>query len=675
MAGFIEVDVPGYDEPIEFPDSMSDADIEAAIKLNFSGTSPSVDENELQSLGFLDQQKQDLKNIAGGGEAALHGAKRFVAGVGQLISPAIDALNPALKEATGRSTGDALKEYMQGRESDFQGKYGDSFPHKATAFATEMIPAFMGGAGIKAAQAPKFLMDMVKGATPLARGLTSAGGIFGKNAALAGAYAPIGYDESFENTGLSGGAQKAIDAAPIGGAVGAGIAGLTRLPQLPAKMLASQGGLTSSQAKDILPKLKGLSTGLGDAIEAPGIKSFEDAWLTKVPFAGVKKQQYDTGKVLEKEGEDILNRLAPSYNTDEGTVNVGNILKNSLNDMDKAVNKQKRVLYSEVDKIAEKSGINIEPDNYKKAASDILDDLKNSRQFGSLENSEKSNLESFLKSIFLKKGGRLKSANLKISDLNESKMKESMVGNKFLAGAYSRLAKGLKSDLERTVEKSGNKELKSSYDKAQKYYSENVAPFNEPEIAKFTRKNADSDTLVDYFLKSGKQDRVNLLDKLTSKLSGEEKNLLGREYLNSAMSVNKNNQVYLDPKKMVRMYNKLGSKTKNALFSDKDFKKAMEKYSVRVNKNPSATEALQVVPTGFSVPEYAGMSGLIGSLLTGNLPAAASIVGTGAAANKLSKYLRSDSARDLYLKALQPMGTPGAISGGLTGIGSVGASQ
>ncbi len=695
---YIVREIPGFGEA-EFPAQMSEEQIQEAIATHPSQQKQSmIPEGALdipKEPGFNDYVDQATQGLMDTGDSIKHGLSRFGAGVGQFVYPGIDKI--AGTNLTGR-----LQDEMKGNEANFEQRFGNSTPHQALALASEIAPSFIGGAGIKAAEAPMLIQQAFKNAPGAIKGLANAAGIFGKNAGLSAAYAPIAYDKSFERTGLTGGIEKAKDAALIGGLVGTGVAGLSRAPQVPGKLLSMFGGGNKNigEVTKNIEDLRGIGAGLGDVVGSPALKGFQESALGNIPFSGAQGNYIKVHEQLQNEGKDLLKKIAPEYKG-----NAGAVIKDSLIKSYDDANIIKRKMYNDVDATAKKEGVKVYGEHYLEQAQAIKKEIKSSEEFGKLENSEKKAFEDFLEDITNKKSvtptialpkgvnskdydeyyaklssdkqkkvGQVKSANLKISDLNESASDAYVNGKKFISGAYARLASALKKDLVSAIDSSGSKTLKNRYDEAQKYYSENVAPFDEGEIARFVRKDADSDTLVNYFLKSGKDDRINLLNKLTSKISPQEKNMLTREYLGQSIDFEKN----VSSTTLANLYKNLNDKTRDELFSDPKIRKEVERYVARVTKNPEAANPMYNPKTGHRGIRDDYIRKLYAAALSafaGGPAGIAGLAGGGAGLYGLNKFLNSQKARDVYLKGLKPFEKPGAMTSGIAGALGVNAGS
>ena len=111
--------------------------------------------------------------------------------------------------------------------------------------------------------------------------------------------------------------------------------------------------------------------------------------------------------------------------------------------------------------------------------------------------------------------------------------------------------------------------------------------FEDKDIVKFIRQGGDTDTLTNTFIKTSKtSDRANLLSRLTTKLSPQDRDLLSYSYFSKALKDGE-----LNPQTFKTLYKSLGDRQKQALLSD-DMIKKMSDYSKLVQKN---TEPLNIM--------------------------------------------------------------------------------
>lgn len=624
------VNIPGVGD-VDFPDSMSNEDIENAIKTKIlKNYAPKAASTKLSAY---------QKYLAPTVDASVEGLERAGAGIGQLVYPGIDKLAGTNLEKTMEASRNA-------NAQAFNQKYQNDPYTRGMADIAEIAPSFIGGAGIEAASGtlPEILL---------------------KNAAIGGATGAINYDPTGKNIGAIGAVNKAIPGAIYGGALGSAVSGFANAPNIVRKALSGLGSISPDELKTINSALGKTGASLGDVIDSASLKHLQENILPVVPFAGVEKTQIKRAKELINEGDNLVNSLK----VDKYADNPGAHIKDVLMKNSRLTSNESKDLYNKVDEIAQSKGIKISGNNYQKAAQSILNELNNDFT-PDLEDSDISNLRSQLSKIVSKdKNGQIKNANIAKSILNDKAAKNFSFQNDYLGGAYSRLANGLDEDIKNSINRSNDNELMDAYKTAQEHYKNNVVPFQDRDIAKFVRENADSDTIINHFLRTN-TDRSNLLNKLLNKTSGDEKNAIAHSFLKKAYIQKANNiKQELSPAQLVNIYNRLGDRTKKSLF-DKNFRDKMRNYSIKVKKNMPSLDVMSNPKTGYRNLDY--MKGSLGTFLGG-----AALYGhplsSGAlmgAARLTNNALNSKILRELYLKGLLTKSNPGNIAGGIAGLGS-----
>lgn len=630
----------------------SKTEIQAELKrrglLNSSVNLPQPKESFTQSLPSftqtLNNTQQTSQNI---GTATRQGLKNFGAGIGQLALPEVDyavnklGYNPDL---TGK-----LKNYMQSSQSNFDKTLGRNPKYKALEIAGEIAPSFLGGAGLEAASG-------------------TLRQILAKNVGLGAAYGALSYDPTFEKTGITGAARKALPGALYGGMMGSAISGLAKAPaNITRKILSGIGNISPDELKTVNNAIGKTGASLGDIINSPTLKHLQENILPIVPLSGVSKTQINRSKQIINEGKDLINSLK----VDKYEDNPGYHIKDVLMKNGREVREESRNLYNNVDKLAQSKGIKINGDNYQEAAKSILDEISDDYN-QDLENADETKLRKQLQNIVSRdKRGEIKYANIAKSRLNDKAAENYSSQNRFLSGAYSRLANGLDKDIKSAINGSDDNELMNTYKIAQEHYKNNVAPFHDKDIATFVNENADSDTIINHFLKPN-SDRANLLDKLLTKTSDDEKNAIAHSFLKKAYKQKANDiNKELSPLKLVNIYNRLGDRTKNKLFSQ-DYRDKMRNYSIKVKKNLSSLDAMSNPKTGARNIYMAkgGLGYLLGnSVVHGNLVTPLASIAAGRGTNWA---LNSQKLRDLYLKGLLMDHKPNTISNGVAGLGAGG---
>ncbi|CAB4202102.1 hypothetical protein UFOVP1361_65 [uncultured Caudovirales phage] len=672
------INVSGYGK-LNFPDEMSQDEIAQAIDSGIESgqiKAQNSSNNEARTNNPLTDSRQYLPQIGKTAEAFTHGLKRAGAGGAQFLAPAIEYLQPALASQPGGVLGQ-VERYMVPEEQKFKEQYGDSTPYKVAAFAGEMAPFLAGGSGMALTKAPAALMKMAQGAPAAVRGLTSAAGIFGKNAAVAAPAGALAYDPTFTETGIEGGLQKGGRSAPVGGLIGSSLAGITRLPNVSSKLISMFGD--KGRAANTIPELQGLETGLGEAIDSPALKQFEEKVLEKMPFSGTKGSQYKTGRILESEGEKLLSDLAPNYKTEEGTQDVGAKILDSLKNYKAEVTDIKNQKYSTLSEMADMNNVKIKPKNIMAVTKKIRSNInKSNKEWGPTPKSDKNVLMAWVDSFKNAAGGGFSGANFKRSELGDA-IKNAK--GDFLKSQLVDIKAALTKDMHDGFTADGVPSyIKEAFKSHQAYYKDVYVPIaKDPDISKFLKDGADTDTIVSHFLKKGSIDRPNLFNKLASKIPQEDKNLIAREYLNKAFSTSKEGQSYLSPKKLISLYKGLGEKTRKNLFSDPAFQEKINTYITRVDKNPSAETALFNEKTGSSTPYLYALGGLLTaattSIVTANPLPIIGAVSTLAGGGIASKMLRSPKIREFYMNSPKEYFSPSKYTDLISGASGIMGSR
>jgi hypothetical protein len=685
--GYTIENVEGYGE-VELPVGMTNEEKAEAI---YQGIQSGIIKPLAQEMpeaapgpGMFTKGLESLKTgFEGIVEPVGMGLLRAGAGIGQALLPATEFFNPLAGEAFGGLglTG-KLEQGMKAAEEAYGAKYGGELLPETLAFGAEVLPFLAGGGATQLAKAPAFLraagqkFPQLASAASLPRRLltqaadkfpklTGAAGIFGKGAVAGAASAPITYDPTFERLGLEGSLERAAEAAPLGGLLGLGVGGLARAPQALRKAFGQTGTLTAEEAPELLRRLEGTETPLGDVLDSPALKRTLENIMQPVPFSGIPAKMQQLGTEIRQRGENIIKTITPAREQ-----SVGEELKEALIKVNNKLENQKRALYKEVDNLADEFNIRVEPRKYQEQAKDLLDQTETTGIFGKLKDED---LKDFLEQAAEAKPGRVKDANIMISQLNDVGYGLDAEGKSFLAQKWKKLAQSLKDDLEDSMQFAGNpEEMKAAYDTAQKFFAQNIVPLRDPLIMKYTYgKKGDPDTLVRDFVKTGITDRPILLSKITKILEPEDRKLFGQNLLATAIEDEK-----LSPAKMVRLYKNREQRMKDQLFT-KETQEKLNDYVTLVEKNDAALSAMANPPTGQQLKEMQALKLIAGASAVPSLAAmGATVPALGAilAARLGGKAMTSPQARRLlveqYLKGKQPgFIQPGKVPSAAIGAG------
>jgi hypothetical protein len=379
-----------------------------------------------------------------------------------------------------------------------------------------------------------------------------------------------------------------------------------------------RGNLTPEELKNNLRITQGTETGLGDVIGNPMLKRLNENVLSKIPFSGVNQSmQKNAGEIINK-GHGLLDQLAGNSNIE----NLDKYLNDALKESYKSHQGEKNAHYANVNNLADKTGLELDLPEFAKKVKEHKNAIEDTnilkyepemqgllRKLGGYESPVKSEtktgkiVDEFGKPLLNETKitrPRLEEANLlkgKLNQLANQHGASSSPSDRHLAGVFGGLARTLKGDIEGAIEKSGNADLKKAYKAAEENYAKKFSPFLDKQIYKFINGNADPETLIQSFVKTGKStDRANLINKLTEKLPIQDRNLLGYGYLQRAMDENN----VLNPLKLKNLLSKnsLGNKQFEALFPNPVLRNALRDYVNLVDMNTKGLKLMQNPETG-----------------------------------------------------------------------------
>ena len=381
---------------------------------------------------------------------------------------------------------------------------------------------------------------------------------------------------------------------------------------------AFRGNLTPDELLHNLRITQGTQTGLGDVVGSPFLKRVNENILTKIPFSGVTEaMQKNAGTIIEK-GHSLVDQLAGNSNIENLDKHLNDALKSSF----KSHQAQKNAHYANVDKLANEIGLDLDLSEFAEKVQKHKNAIEDTnilkyepdmqallRKLGRYESPIKS--ETTLGKIVNERGEpllnetkltkpTLQEANLLKGKLNQLANQHGASINpsdRHLAGVFGDLSRTLREDIQQGIKKSGHEGLRNAYKTAEENYANNFSPFLDKQVYKFINGNADPETLIQSFIKTGKStDRANLISKITNKLPMEDRNLLGYAYLQRAMDENN----VLNPLKLKTLLSKnsLGNKQFDALFPNPVIRNALRDYVELVDMNTKGLKLMQNPETG-----------------------------------------------------------------------------
>lgn len=404
-----------------------------------------------------------------------------------------------------------------------------------------------------------------------------------------------------------------------------------------------RGTLSPEELKNNLEVTKDTNTNLGDVINSPFLKRQYENVLPRIPFSGADEVMQKTANQVKQKGEDLLGKIGQGYESLDPRAALQSALKKASVEARNEKNKS----FENINKIADDANLNIGRNNFRKTAQNTLQEIEASQE---LKREFPKDLYGDLQSYATNdKGNSLKLTNIFKGKIGDKAQDAYINGNMYEYGILRNLKDSIGKDIDESIENSNNPGLKSLYEKTQKDYAEKFAPFEDPDITKFTRQGGDSDLLLSRFLKNGHNDRGNLLSKLLDKLPEHHKELPAYNYLSKAIEDGE-----LKPLKFRALYNKLGQNQKQILIPDKNLREAINKYVDLVGKNTESFNNMYNPKTGQRALDSVIQSGLgLTGYRLGGLPGAvAGLTVPGLAAHGIVKGLTSPGVREALIKAM-----------------------
>jgi hypothetical protein len=447
----------------------------------------------------------------------------------------------------------------------------------------------------------------------------------------------------------------------LGGMVGKGISALTSPKEALLNTATSllKTNLPADELKQNLALTQGTQTGLGNVMGSPYLKKFQENILPNIPFSGASNTMQTNAQNVINQGENLVNNIVANKPPED----LGQNLQDALI---KAANKaqlQKRENYKNVENLASQSGLQVGRDNLSGVAKDYLDNINENPELSRLmPQNVKNDLQFYAKNITpTESSSTLKNSNILRGKLGDEANNNFTNGNLYEYNIYRDLKNGLDQDIQNSINNSDNPEIKSAYNNAQNFYQTQIAPFELPQIVKYTRQGGDPDTILNTFLKTGrKSDRANLLNSLMSKLPESDKNLVPYAYYSNAYDKDGN----FNPNTFQSLHNALGNRQKNVLVPDEDVRNQLNNYSKLVQLNQKPLYLMANPPTGQQNVQPLISGSLGAAAMAGHIPGVLSAIGSAKLANKLltSENLRNALVNQMLKNQLAKEVTKSALS-------------
>jgi hypothetical protein len=414
-----------------------------------------------------------------------------------------------------------------------------------------------------------------------------------------------------------------------------------------------RGNLSPEQLSSNLQQTAGTTTGLGDVIHNKFLKDTMENTLPSLPFSNANETMQKTAQQVNDKGADLLKKMLGDTQQPE---DIPATLQSALGTALKSVQQQKRQKYNELNTEAEKSGLTISNNNLQQTAADRLTEIQSDPDLArKVSPAILADLQHYAAGNADKK--TLKNADILRGMMGDSAQSAFENGNNYEYGIHKDLQGAIQSDINESINNSGNDKLKQLRDSAHKFYATSVAPFETAEIMKYTRQGGDPDLLLNSFIKTTSvSDRGRLLKQLMEKLPENQSRVVPFAYYSRAV---KNGE--FNPQKFASLHNALGEEQKRVLVSDDNLRKSIDNYSGLVQKNKEPLNAMFNPPTGarnkFLAPlslmsSGASIGSAIGGIPGAILGATTGLIAPGLASRPIAKALTSEKIRNNLVNAM-----------------------
>lgn len=563
-------------------------------------------------------------------------------------------------------------------------QHGEGWPYETGKIIGDIGAFGAGGTALNAARRAAEAIPVIgKVATQLGKGGITAG--IERALGNAGYGALTNPDNREQSALVSGGLSAGLDSL---------FGGLGKLR--PSRYF--RGELTPEELNKNLRSAEGTKTNLGSVIESPTLKKLFENTLSHLPLSGIPDVMQNTARSIREKGNELLKNMLGGANPDKNVIQ--EIAKNELTKAREKALRLKNKYFAQSHDLADEVGAVIKSHNIAKASKEelksIAGDIRNASKYEksgladliSLESGKwanplkKSGSEPSLGDVILKalkidnpklhsevieelgtrqkRGGEystsLRHANLYHGLLNDDITKYANLGNATLERVYTILKKAFEGDIKAGIKASGNTKLQGLNDKAISFYQNEWIPHEDPLVKSFTKGLGDTNTLISKFINTGKDDRSNLLQKITDKLPDSSKKALAHGYFKGAIQDEK-----LNPLEIKNLYKRLGENQRITLLGS-DLNKQMEDYVrlVKMNEEPLSIMAnpktgarnlnwLSGLPSIIGGIGGAGLHGTLGTIAG----ATAGLTTPGLLTRAILKpYLTSPKTREKFVQAM-----------------------
>lgn len=378
---------------------------------------------------------------------------------------------------------------------------------------------------------------------------------------------------------------------------------------------------------------------MGEVSRSPSLQALETQ-LERVPGVGIRGFREGQSNSLKAAAEKLRGQF------DTGSDDVGVTLQRSLGKSFENARKKATKLYDVVNKASENAKTKVIPDSTRSLARSIINDekaipaLKNTGLIDDLTEFSK------LKDMSFDQARKVRSRLLSTVRQAEKKAIQGGMSDEQVR-AMTRLSDAIEQDIGTFAQREGGSILKS-YQRANKYYRENVVPFKERTFRRVLSDDFDTDNILATFIKrdSSLKGRGNQAEKLIGKLDLEGRQAVKYSVLSEAFekATNTADNVPFSPARFAQEVKKLSDA--NKVIFDAAEKSQLDGFVKLAEATKRAGQYAENPPTGLRAADL-GTGIAVGAAGVANLPATlAGLGGTKA----LSLLLTTETGRRVLEK-------------------------
>lgn len=480
---------------------------------------------------------------------------------------------------------DQFTQNAQDERQLFTDNLGDSTAASAGRFAGNVLPTLVVPGGVAGGALTRAGTAALSGAATGGLGFVPEGGSRLENAALGGLF---GFGSSATMSGL-----------------GAGMNALktTGRPASEIETLAQQFDVPVTA---------------GEVRGSPSLQALETQ-LERVPGVGIRGFRERQSEALKSAATKLKDQFS-------GPDDVGTALQGSLTRTYQAAKNKASRLYDQVGKASQTAKTKVTPTGTRLLAKEIISDeklipaLKDTGLVNELREFSK------LKDMSFDQARKVRSRLLSTVRQAEKKAIQGGVSDEKVR-AFNRLSQAFDDDINQFATREGGA-IASTYNRANKFYRENVVPFKERQFRRVLSDDFDTDNILATFIKrdSVLRSRGNQAEKLVGKLDLEGRKAVKHAVLSEAFekATNTADNVPFSPAKFAQEIRKLSDA--NKVIFDSAEKSQLDGFVKLAEATKRAGQYAENPPTGLRAADL--MTGTaVGAGAVASLPATAAGLG------------------------------------------------